>query len=424
VNILYISHRIPYPPNKGEKIRTFHQIQQLAKRHTIHLCSFVDDRADLPYVSALKKYCASVEVVYRSSVATILSTATAFLQRQPLSVKLFYRKALAKVIHGRLAAERFDCVVVSCSSMVQYVSSSSNLARIIDFIDVDSEKWRSYARHQPFPLSFVYRLEAERLARYEEKTARLFDLSILSSQDESRLFRKRVSRCPVSVISNGVDLEYFSSSAVASPSIDRPIIVFTGAMDYFPNVDAVGYFCREILPLVCAVSPRAEFHIVGRNPTQEVRQLAKQSNVIVTGTVPDIRPYLAQARVAVAPFRMARGVQNKILEAMAMGVPVVGTAATFKGLAATEEDGIRIANDPSSFAQQVTTFLQGDASRREAGLQARHYVERCHRWEDQGAKLERLIEEVVRRHRQKENSVHSRDAEIAETAECRVTGVE
>jgi glycosyltransferase involved in cell wall biosynthesis len=136
--------------------------------------------------------------------------------------------------------------------------------------------------------------------------------------------------------------------------------------------------------------------------------------VIVTGTVPDVRPYLVQATVSVAPFRLARGVQNKVLEAMAMGVPVVGTPEAFKGISAIEQDGVRIADNPRFFAQQVATFLQGASLRREAGLQARRYVERHHRWEDQGAKLERLIEEVVRKHRRKEKAVHRRDTEIAE----------
>jgi sugar transferase (PEP-CTERM/EpsH1 system associated) len=402
VNILYLAHRIPYPPNKGEKIRTFHQIQQLARRHPIHLCSFVDDPKDLAGASKLREHCASVEVVYRGQARTFLLAAAAFLKRSPLSVSLFYRKALAEKVAQKAATERFDCIIVSSSSMAQYACLVPNVPKIVDFIDMDSEKWGLYAEHRMSPLSLIYRLEAERLAKYEEEMAHVFDHSIVISEEERRVFQKRVRDRAVAVISNGVDLEYFSPRGNVATKISQSIIVFTGVMDYFPNVDAVTYFSREIFPLVRAVLPSAEFYIVGRNPTREVRQLGKQSNVIVTGTVPDVRPYFAQARVSVAPFRLARGVQNKILEAMAMGIPVVGTAEAFKGIAATERDGVRIADDPSSFAQQVTTFLQGDASlRREAGLQARRYVERCHRWEDQGAKLERLIEEIVWKHRRK-----------------------
>jgi sugar transferase (PEP-CTERM/EpsH1 system associated) len=416
VKILYLAHRLPYPPNKGEKIRIFHQIQQLAKRHTIHLCSFVDDPDDLAYVSALRTCCASVEVVYRGrSVGAYFRAAVGFLRGLPLSVSLFYRRALATKVLQKVAAERFDCVIVSSSSMAQYAVNLCPNVKILDFIDIDSEKWRLYAQRHSFPVSFIYQLEAERLATYEKEMAQVFEHCFLISEEEGRLLRRRVSGQPVSVISNGVDLEYFSSLGILSSKDSQPTIVFTGAMDYFPNVDAVGYFCRDIFPLVLRTMPKAQFYIVGRNPTRQVKQLGRQTNVIVTGTVPDVRPYLAEATISIAPFRLARGVQNKVLESMAMGVPVVGTTEAFKGIAATEQDGVRIADDPHSFAQHVTTLLQGDAAlRQEIGLHARRYVERHHRWEDQGAKLERLIEEVVQKHARKENAIHRRDTEIAE----------
>jgi len=394
MKILYLAHRLPYPPNKGEKIRTFHQIQQLAKRHTIHLCSFVDDPDDLPYVPALRKYCASVEVVFRSNAPSLFLGAAAFLRGLPFSVSLFYRKAFANKVKKKLATERFDCVFVSSSSMAQYSCFASDLPKIIDFIDVDCEKWRLYAQYHSFPLAMIYRLEAERLARYEEQAAHIFDHCILISEEERRVFQERVNGRPVSVISNGVDLEYFSPSDYLH--VSEPAIVFTGVMDYFPNVDAVQYFCQEVFPLVRNSAPEAQFYIVGRNPTQQVKALKKYPNVIVTGTVPDVRPYLARATVSVAPLRIAPGVQNKVLESMAIGVPVIGTAQSFKGIAATESDGIRIANDPRSFAQHVVAFLRSDATFRcQIARQARRYVERHHRWDDQGARLERLLEEVV-----------------------------
>jgi sugar transferase (PEP-CTERM/EpsH1 system associated) len=396
MNILYLTHRLPYPPNKGEKIRAFHQIRQLARSHTIHLCSFVDDPADLPHVAALREYCASVEIVYRSNAQTPLLATAALLKRQPLSVALFSRKSLKQKVLQKLATEQFDCIVVSSSSMAQYASFVATVPKIIDFVDVDSEKWRLYAQHHSFPLSFIYRLEAERLARYEEQIVQVFDHSILISEEERRLFQVRVNERPVSVISNGVDLEYFSPNRSSALHAASPIIVFTGVMDYFPNVDAGQYFCREIFPLVRDLVPQSQFYIVGRSPTRQVRELGNQPNVVVTGTVPDVRPYLAQATVAIAPFRLARGVQNKVLEAMAMGLPVIGTSQAFEGIAATEQDGIRIANDPQSFAQRLTTFLRKDTMfGRQAGHQARSYVERYHRWEEQGVKLERLLEEVV-----------------------------
>jgi len=398
MNILYIAHRLPYPPNKGEKIRAFHQIQQLARNNTVHLCSFVDDPADFPHRSALNQHCASVEVVYRSGALVPLLAAVTLLKRQPLSVALFSRKSLKKKVLQKLATEQFDCIVVSSSSMAQYASFVSTIPKVIDLVDVDSEKWRLYAQHHSFPLSSIYELEAKRLARYEEHIAHVFDHCVLISEEERRLFQVRVKERPISMISNGVDLEYFFPIRTDRPQVTPPTIVFTGVMDYFPNVDAVRYFCKEVLPSVHNTMPEVKFYIVGSNPTQKVKELESQPNVVVTGTVPDVRPYLAQASVAVAPFRLARGVQNKVLEAMAMGLPVVGTTEAFKGISATKDNGIRIANEPSSFAQHLTSFLRADeALRQQTAQQARRYVERYHRWQDQGTKLERLLEEVVRR---------------------------
>jgi sugar transferase (PEP-CTERM/EpsH1 system associated) len=397
VNILYIAHRIPYPPNKGEKIRAFHQIRHLSKHHTVHLVCMVDDPADLTHIKTLEHYCSSVEAVYRSKSTMLLLGPLALLTSKPLSVISFYRGHLARKIAQKLETEKFDRIFVSSSAMSEYVHHVSDIPKVIDFVDVDSDKWRMYAAHHSFPLSWIYRLEAKRLAKHEEKVARLFDHSIFISEEERRLFQQRVNDGAISVVSNGVDLDYFTLSNKELPPALSPIIVFTGVMDYFPNVDAVQYFCQEIFPVVCEAVPETKFYIVGRNPTRHVKKLGHYPNVIVSGSVPDVRPYLAQATIAVAPFRIARGVQNKVLEAMATGLPVVGTSQAFKGIEATEHDGIRIANSPDRFALQVISFLKGDpALHQQCGLQARRYVEDHHRWEDQGAKLESLLREPVR----------------------------
>lgn len=396
MNILYLAHRIPYPPNKGEKIRMWHQILHLAKTHTIHLVCMVDDPADLEHVSILERYCASVVTVYRNKTAALCLATLALVTRKPLSVAAFYRPELAQEIARQLQTQSFDVIVVTSSAMAEYVLHVSDLPKIIDFIDVDSEKWRQYAQHHTFPLSQIYRLEAHRLAAYEAKIARAFNHVMLISQEEKRLFQQRICDRPIAVISNGVDLNYFVPRRADAASSIPPAVVFTGVMDYFPNVDAVQYFCTDIFPLVRAAVPDCRFSIVGRNPTRRVRKLQHHPNVTVTGSVPDVRPYLAQATVAVAPFRVARGVQNKVLEAMAAGLPVVGTTQAFEGIAATAEDGIRIADDPQSFAQELIALLTGnDAVRQQCGLQARRYVEAHHQWLEQGVKLECLLQATI-----------------------------
>jgi sugar transferase (PEP-CTERM/EpsH1 system associated) len=397
MDILYLAHRIPYPPNKGEKIRAFHQLLHLSQHHTIHLVCLVDDPNDLEYVSILERYCASVVAVYRRKTSALCLAARALLTRKPLSVAAFYRKALAEEIARKLHTETVDVIFVSSAAMAEYVLEVSTLPRVIDFVDVDSEKWRQYAQHHAIPLAWIYDLEARRLAAYEAHIAHVFNHAILISHAEKRLFQQRIGDRPIAVISNGVDLNYFVPASAKAASHRLPTLVFTGAMDYFPNVDAVEYFCSAIFPLVRAVVPDCWFSIVGRHPTRRVLALSKHPNVTVTGAVPDVRPYLAQATIAVAPFRLARGVQNKVLEAMASGLPVVGTSRAFEGIMATEEDGIRIADDPQHFATGLIALLTGnDTVRQQCALQARRYVEAHHQWSKQGAQLEHLLQEVVR----------------------------
>ena len=398
MHILYICHRLPYPPNKGEKIRAFYQLRYLATRHTIHLACLVDEAEDLQYVGALQQYCASIDMVYRPKIAAKLLALRALCTDQPLSVASFYSSALARKIRQRLAVEQIDRIVVFSSAMTVYVQQISGIPKIMDLVDADSEKWRLFADYHPFILSWVYRLEARRLARHEVEVARTFDHTIFVTDREAHMLQKHVSDRPISIIPNGVDLEYFTPSTDRRPVTEPPALVFSGMMDYFPNVDAMDYFCREIFPGVREAVPEARLYIVGRNPNPQIGQLSRQPNVIVTGAVPDVRPYLARARVAVAPLRIARGVQNKILEAMAMGLPVVGTPAALQGTWATPADGVRMAESPYAFTHELVTLLKEHALQRQCALQARLYVQEHHQWDIHNARLEALLRETVTAH--------------------------
>jgi sugar transferase (PEP-CTERM/EpsH1 system associated) len=277
--------------------------------------------------------------------------------------------------------------IASC----EYVRHISTIPKIMDFVDADSGKWRLFADHHPRYLAWLYRLEADRLSQYEEAVANAFEWSVFVSTEEAESLRQRVHNRTIVVIPNGVDVDYFAPGEAHSATSKLPVVVFTGAMDYFPNVDAVRYFCREMLPLIHKALPETQFYIVGRQPTRQVRALGQQQNVMVTGWVPDVRPYLARARVAVAPLRIARGVQNKILEAMAMGVPVVSTSVALQGIRATAEDGIRIADTPQHFAQEVLSLLQNPVLQRQCAFQVRRYVLKHHRWEEHGASIMSLL---------------------------------
>jgi sugar transferase (PEP-CTERM/EpsH1 system associated) len=406
VNILYLAHRIPYPPDKGDKIRSYHQLRFLSARHRIQLVCFADERRDLAHADVLREFCASVDVVYRSPRAARLLGLKGLLDGRAISVAAFDSGAIRRIASQRLRDA--DAVIAFSSVMAQYVPEADGTPRVIDFVDADSEKWRLYASRSRWPGSWVYAREAERLGRFEADSARAWDHSLFVSEREARVLRERAPGVPVSVIGMGVDLGVFTrpprhagngagNGAPRDAAAAGPSLVFTGMMDYFPNVDGVRFFAEEVLPIVRAAVPEARFTIVGRRPAPAVRRLAAQPGVEVTGAVPDVRPYLASADVAVVPLRVSRGLQSKMLEAMAMELPVVATTPAFEGLNAPQGVGIEVADDPRAFADRVIALLRDPARRSEAGRRARAYVEAHHRWADLGAALEALLEGLAAR---------------------------
>jgi sugar transferase (PEP-CTERM/EpsH1 system associated) len=361
----------------------------------VHLACLIHDDEDLRYIKVLEEHCASVETVYINRTIAKLQVLLALVTNIPLSIGFFFSRVLKKKIEKKLESQRIDRIFVSSSQMARYVQEIRHIPRVIDFVDVDSEKWRSYAKAHKIPFSWIYQLEAERLARYEEILAREFDHTLFISREEAHLFQGRIPDRPISVISNGVDVQYFSAREESLSHLRSPRLIFVGGMDYFPNVDAMLYFCREVFPLIQTQVPNACLSIVGHNPTRAVRELGIIPGIDVTGTVPDVRPYLQKATVAIAPFRIARGVQNKVLEAMAVGLPVVGTPLAFEGTFATEEDGIRIAGTTQALAEAIVRFLQTDQQvLRHIGQQTRKYIERYHQWDWIGEQLEQLLREV------------------------------
>jgi sugar transferase (PEP-CTERM/EpsH1 system associated) len=385
VKLLYLAHRIPYPPDKGDKIRSFHQVKYLGERHEVALLAFVDDPADLRHVDTLRRWCASVDVVCRSPRTARMLGLRGLLDSRSLSVAAFDSAELRRRARERAAG--VDAIVAFSSVMAQYAPPESRAVRIADIVDIDSEKWRIYASRRPWPLSWIYALEADRLGQYEASVARTWDEALVVSEREASSLRQLATDARVTVLPNGVDVDYF---APAAPS-DEPNLVFTGAMDYFPNVDGITAFCDEVFPRIRQAIPDARLCIVGRNPAREVVRLGDRPGITVTGTVPDVRPYVRAAAIAVAPLRIARGVQNKILEAMASGLPVVGSSTAVEGLDDSGESGVLSAANPAQFAEIVTAYLRDPASRHAAGARARAYVERHYRWEEHGLHLERII---------------------------------
>lgn len=390
MKILMLSHRLPYPPTKGEKIRAWHHLRSLAPRHDVTLLSLVDDRSDLPHIEHLRQLATDVEAIPVARPRAILHSLAALPRAHPLSVRYCFSPALQRTLRARLSRERYDVVFVYSSAMAQYVDDSIQIPIVIDFVDMDSQKWLQYARHKPFPWSVLYRLEGQRMKAYERRIATRAAANLVVSRAEAALFRATAPGAPLAVLPLVIDTEYFSPGP-RRVTPGTPTLIFTGVMDYFPNEDAVEYFARAILPRIRQGMPRVRFVIVGQRPSRRVRRLAAIAGIVVTGRVPDVRPYLADAHVAVAPFRLAQGMQTKILEAMAMAVPVVATSKAHEGLEATQGRELFVEDAPGSFANAVIRLLREPALQAQVGAAARSFVEGHHSGGALGAQLEQTL---------------------------------
>jgi sugar transferase (PEP-CTERM/EpsH1 system associated) len=384
-DLLLLIHRIPYPPNKGDKIRSYHLLKHLAKHYRVHLATFVDDPDDWQYVPHVEALCASSHFARMHPLAARIKSLGALLKNRSLSLEYYRDAGLARWVRDTVAARGIERVLVFSSAMAQYADPYRDARRVVDFCDVDSDKWRQYADKKSAPMSWLYRYEANQLLRYERQVARDYDASLFVSAPEAELFRQLApeSTAKIGHFNNGVDTDYFSpEQAYASPyAAGERALVFTGAMDYWPNVDAVEWFARDVFPQLRERFADLRFYIVGARPAPAVQALASQPGVVVTGTVPDVRPYIAHAAVAVAPLRIARGIQNKVLEAMAMARAVVVSPQALEGIDAEPGSELVLAEDAAAFVDAVATLLAGQASALDAiGKAARAKVQRRYSW--------------------------------------------
>jgi sugar transferase (PEP-CTERM/EpsH1 system associated) len=392
--LLYLTHRIPFPPNKGDKVRSYHLLRYLAARYRVYLGTFVDDDADWEHVPAVEALCEKACVRKLVPVAARARSLAGLLTGDPLTLPYYRDRELLAWVANVVADERITRCVIFSSAMARYLDELPGLKKVIDFVDVDSAKWSEYARRRSWPMSWLYRREGEKLLAFERDAARRADAVTFVTAAEAELFRRLApeSADRIRVVENGVDADLFSPAhALPSPypAGEQPI-AFTGAMDYWPNVDAVTWFAREVLPGILAAHPAARFYIVGMKPGPEVNALATERAVRVTGRVPDTRPYLAHARVAVAPLRVARGVQNKVLEAMAMARPVVVSGACATQLDARPGEDLEVAETAVEFARKVIDLLSGGRGDR-LGRAARQRVLERYGWQESLARLDPIL---------------------------------
>jgi sugar transferase (PEP-CTERM/EpsH1 system associated) len=396
-DLLFLAHRIPYPPNKGDKVRSWHLLRYLSNRYNLHLGCFIDDEADWQYATHLRERCGECCFLALSPARAKLRSMSGLYTGAPLTLCHYRDRAMAAWVDGLFAQRPVERVFVFSSAMAQYAiqGQRSGVRRIIDFVDVDSDKWRQYAARKRWPLNRIYARESHALRAFDVSVAATFDASLFVSQAEADVFCTFAPEIAhkVFTVRNGVDFEFFSPDrGYEDPFGGRPhVLVFTGAMDYWANVDGVAWFARQVLPLVRRRVPGAEFYIVGARPTAEVLRLARLPGVTVAGRVPDVRPYLAHAAAVVVPLRVARGVQNKVLEAMAMAKPIVATPQALEGIDARPDQEVLVGKHSEGFAQ-ITASLLAERRRGTLGHKARAHVVKHHNWTAQLSSVEAILE--------------------------------
>lgn len=390
--VLFLAHRVPFPPDKGDKIRAFHMLRHLAERHEVWLGAGADDLADLRHEAEARKICRDVHFAPLGPIRRRANLLAGLPTGAPLSVARFRHPELARWTRRVLAEVRPDVVFVFSSAMAQYVvgRTAPSTRLIVDFCDADAEKWRAYAESAPPGMRAIYRREFDRLVKFEAGALAAAEAGILISETERKLLAHFLpdGAPKLHVIPNGVDVDYF---APAGRSAAAPVIVLCGRMDYPPNIDGARWFAQEILPRVRKRRPEAVFRIVGAAPAPAVRALASLPGVEVTGAVPDVRPHLAEAAVVVAPLRIARGIQNKVLEGMSAGRPVVATPQALDGIEAVVGRDVLTGADAEGFADAVGAVLAGTAPA-ELGANGRALVLRRYQWSAQLSALDALVE--------------------------------
>lgn len=405
MKFLYLAHRIPYPPDKGDKIRTYHEVKCLAEVGEVYLVALVDDPQDLVHEKELRALCQEVHLVPLAGRLKKILALKGVLSGRPLTVEYFFERGFLARVNTLLARHEFTAVCCFSVQMAEYFFRAGLQARsdrrksgavvAVDFCDVDSAKWEAYAQISSWPRSWLYGREGRLLEAYEQRVAASCDYAIFVSAREESLFAGRYPGGAGTrlVIRNGVDLEYYRPdrlAAVVAPGSGLELI-FVGAMDYHANIDGVIWFAERIWPLIQARFPGVKFTIVGAKPAAEVQRLDNGRDLRVTGYVPDVRPYYSRAAVCVAPLRIARGIQNKILEAMAMARPVVCTPAAFEGIEATPGQDLLVAAEEKAFARAVSDLLADAALRESMGGKAREAVQRHYRWEETLARFRELM---------------------------------
>jgi len=381
--LLYVAHRVPYPPDKGERVRAFHEITALCSHFEITLAALAHDPSDARAAECLREWCPEIILAPAGGALGRLRAAASMLAGRSATEGFFHSPRLGRQLARRAAGEPFDIAFAYCSSVLPACLRVKAKAHVIDLVDADSRKWLAYAGDSRWPVNRLYRSEARAVGGLERQAVERCQAVFITSQAEIEALGPGAESPHVLAVGNGVDTDYFCPDpSLPAPDPQSPCLVFTGWMNYRPNVDGVCWFVREVMPPLRQRLGGLTFRIVGRNPAPKVMQLAQCPGVVVTGSVPDVRPYLAAATAAVVPLRIARGVQNKVLDAMAMGRPVVASSAALAGLDLTDGQEALRADSPDEWIEHILALARPASADMpsQLGARARQCVVARYNW--------------------------------------------
>ncbi len=391
LKLLFLANRIPYPPYRGDKLKIYNLAKRLQGRHELHLVTFAQRREEMKYKGELEKIFSSVQLVYLPKWKSVLNCIAGLWSSKPFQVLYFQSRAMERTLQETLHQHQFDAAHIQHIRMAPYLATEKYIPRILDLPDAFSLYWE---RRQQIPrgrLRKVFeQMEQQRVLRYEPVLA-AYDLALTCSSEDLEYLRLQHHADNLRLLPNGVDLDIFAPRAHDYGGART--LLFTGNMDYAPNVDAVVYFTEQILPLIRLQHPGVRFIIAGQRPVRKVRDLAGP-DITVTGFVKDLAAIYNEASVVVAPLRFGAGTQNKVIEAMAMGIPVVCSHIGFKGLGIENGAGAFMETTPEGFAVQVNRLLSDESLRRATGEKGRGVVQERFNWDTIAAQLESYFREV------------------------------
>lgn len=393
MRILFLCHRFPFPPTFGSKVRAFHAIRHLAQRHEVTVLSLARNAQEESVAGGIGEHCQAYEAVRVHNLVQAAKIAACLPTRVSASEAFFHSAKLQRVVDRHLASGRYDFIFAHCSAVGRYVEQVE-LPKLMDLCDVDSQKWSDYAAFKPAPLSWGYQWESWRVAALERRLARRFDRTTVATPGEAETLRQLGVEEGVDWFPNGVDTGYFQPG---TQPWDPEVISFVGRMDYFPNEQAMVDFCSDVWPSLRRARPTLKLKIVGAHPTTRVRQLERFEGVSVTGSVPDVRPHVQGSALTVVPLKIARGTQNKILEAMAMRVPVIASSTAAKGVDAAPGQHLLVADEPLQLCETILRVLDDRAERERLAEAGRERTLSHNAWSSAMTRLDGIVERCLTR---------------------------